>query len=1255
MFPLPTSWSHGSRPPVPEKRPEELSTNAALVTPSVPLNRPANETPEPQNIDQQEEPRNHRNHRNPRTQEPKIPKNQEPGTIEPKKQPPNPRPKNPSTTNPRTPENNNNGHHRLLSSILASPFEGSSSGLLIANGKINNSRCRFLIDNGSQISHISEQFANSIGLVVQPSTEIATMANGSTSKLKETNTKGVKISLGDFEENRRFSVCPLYGYDAILGKDWLSEHNPYINHRTNQIYLSVGTNTLEIDASLEKPRSLISRTAIMRDFRKNNPVFAVVLRSEKDQHSRTVPKGMRNLLDRYKDVFPEELPKGIPPKRGHDFKIQLQEGASPQRKGLYRMSNKELEELKTELDNLLAQGFIRPSISPWGAPVLFVSKKDGSLRMCIDYRALNQVTVKNGYPLPRIDDIFDQLRSAKFFSKIDLRSGYHQIRLSDDSIHLTAFRTRYGHFEFLVLPFGLTNAPAHFMALMNDIFQEYLDKFVLVYLDDILIYSETMEQHLEHVGAVLDKLRRFKLYGKLNKCEFAKKEVEYLGHIITADGVSMEDSKIKAIEKWPVPKKKVDVQSFLGMVNYYRRFIKGCSDLSRPLTKLCGKQEFHWNSDQQRAFEDLKNAITSAPVLRIYDPKLPITVTTDASKFALGGVLEQTDGKETKPVCFHSRTLNEAEQRYAAHERELLAIVDTIRTWRVYLHGQKFVVRTDHFPLKYLESQSNLSQRQLRWLETLVEFDFKINPIKGKSNVVADALSRIPNLVNPSEGKNKDLLYDVVKKTTPIASISMTSELQEKDRTVLVAEYLQDPNFKLLYRNPQNPFEKQDNILYKNKKICVPKGTFRLKILFDNHDIPAAGHLGPKKTFNRIQSKFYWKNMKQDIYEYVKSCDVCQRSKSRTTKPKGLLQPLAPPERKWSQITMDFITPLPRTKKGHSALYVVVDRLSKLAHFIPTHHDIDAPRTAQLYIQYVYRYHGLPDIIISDRDSIFVSKFWKALFDLLGTKLRPSSAYHPQTDGQTEVLNKKIEEMIRAFVNYNQDNWDVHLPEFEVAYNSSVHSTTAFTPFYLTYGSEVRTIPIETVSSKNPEASNYLQVMQDATRTAKENIKKANKYAAEYSNRKRSPCDFKIGDLVLLSTKNLKLDDASNRNKLNMKYCGPFEITEAINDVTFRLDLTKPILDRGVHNAFHASVLTAYKDDNKFGRSTKPPVPLKFADGHEEYEIEKILNHRRRKNRIEYLVKWLGYPDHENTWLSEKDLGNAQEVLQDYKSTSLTQ
>jgi hypothetical protein len=392
---------------------------------------------------------------------------------------------------------------------------------------------------------------------------------------------------------------------------------------------------------------------------------------------------------------------------------------------------------------LTKSGFIQPSKSPFGAPVLFVKKKDGTTRMCIDYRALNDITVKNSYPLPRIDELFDRLQGARYFSKFDLRSGYHQIRVKAEDVPKTAFRTRYGHYEFLVLPFGLTNAPATFMHLMHQTFREQLDDFVIVFLDDILVYSKTLVEHEVHVRKVLDILREQKLYAKESKCELFRTEVDFLGHIVGRGGLRMMEDKVAAVQAWPVPSTISHVRSFLGTIGFYRKFIPAFSSVASPLSDLTKDgATFEWGPTQRGAFETLKSLAAAQPVLILPDPNLPYVVHTDASGFATGAVLQQDQGHGLQPIAFMSKKMLPAETRYPVHEQEMLAIIQALGTWRHYLSGAKFRVLTDHRSLQHFKTQPQLSNRQIHWKDIIANFDFDIEYIEGKTNIVADGLSR---------------------------------------------------------------------------------------------------------------------------------------------------------------------------------------------------------------------------------------------------------------------------------------------------------------------------------------------------------------------------------------------------------------------------------------------------------------------------------------------------------------------------------
>jgi hypothetical protein len=440
----------------------------------------------------------------------------------------------------------------------------------------------------------------------------------------------------------------------------------------------------------------------------------------------------------YPDVFPEEF-LGLPPDRDIEFAIDLVPGTAPIAKRPYRMSVEELVELKKQLKDLLDKCYIRPSASPWGSPVLFIRKKNGSMRMCIDYRSLNAVTIKNKYPLPRIDDLLDQLKRAKFFRKIDLRSGYHQMKIRPEDIPKTAFVTRYGQYEFTVVSFGLTNAPAYFMNMMNKVFMEELVKFVVVFIYDILIFFETAEEHAEHLRIVLEKLRKNQLYAKFSKCEFWLEKVVFLGHVLTVEGVAVDPTKIEAVTEWQQPRNITDIRSFFGLAGYYRRFIENLSKIAKPMTELLKNGvPFVWSEKCEASFQELKSKLTTTPVLTLPDIRKDFGVYCDASRQGLGCVLMQ----EGKVVAYASRQLRKHEENYPTHDLELVAVVHALKIWRHYLIGNKCDIYTDHKSLKYFFTQSELKMRQRRWLELIKDYDLNIQYHPGKANVVADALSR---------------------------------------------------------------------------------------------------------------------------------------------------------------------------------------------------------------------------------------------------------------------------------------------------------------------------------------------------------------------------------------------------------------------------------------------------------------------------------------------------------------------------------
>ncbi|GJS92192.1 putative nucleotidyltransferase, ribonuclease H [Tanacetum coccineum] len=646
-----------------------------------------------------------------------------------------------------------------------------------------------------------------------------------------------------------------------------------------------------------------------------------------------------SVVREFADVFPDELP-GLPPAREIEFGIELIPGAEPISKAPYRMAPVELKELKEQLQEMLENGFIRPSVSPWGAPVLFVKKKDGSMRLCIDYRELNRITIRNRYPLPRIDDLFDQLQGAKYFSKIDLRSGYHQLRVREQDISKTAFRTRYGHYEFLVMPFGLTNAPAVFMDLMNRIFHEYLDKFVIVFIDDILVYSKSEEEHERHLRIVLEILRQKKLYAKFSKCEFWLQQVAFLGHIVSADGIIMDPSKVEAITKWPRPTTVTEVRSFLGLAGYYRRFVEGFSRLALPLTQLMRKGEkFVWTDERQESFEELKRRLVSAPILTLPSGSGGFQIYSDASKKGLGCVLMQ----HGKVIAYASRQLKPYEVNYPTHDLELAAVVFALKIWRHYLYGEACDIFTDHKSLKYIFTQRELNMRQRRWLELLKDYDTNIQYHPGKANVVADALSRKSGMIACFDSI---ILRDLERLDVELCvrgSGGYWASMRIESNLMLQIKEAQRDDGELwaIVQNVEDGKHTEfsvddDGVVWFEDRLCVPNDqALREKVMTEAHSSPFTIHPGSTKMYRDLKQYFWWNGMKQDVATFVSKCMTCQQVKIEHQRASGLLQPLEIPMWKWDEISMDFVTGLPTTQKRHDAIWVVVYRLTKSAHFLP--------------------------------------------------------------------------------------------------------------------------------------------------------------------------------------------------------------------------------------------------------------------------------------------------------------------------------
>ncbi|KAL0544263.1 hypothetical protein IC582_019376 [Cucumis melo] len=1060
-----------------------------------------------------------------------------------------------------------------------------------------------LFDSGSSHSFISSAFVLHARLKVEPLHHVLSVSTPSGEcMLSKEKVKACQIEIAGHVIEVTLLVLDMLDFDVILGMDWLAANHANIDCSRKEVTF----NPPSMDSFKFKgggSRSLPQVISAIRASKLLSQGSWGILASVVDTREVDVSLSSEPVVRDYPDIFPEELP-GLPPHREVEFAIELDPGTVPISRAPYKMAPAELKELKVQLQELLDKGFIRPSVSPWGAPVLFVKKKDGSMRLCIDYRGLNKVTVKNRYPLPRIDDLFDQLQGAKVFSKIDLRSGYHQRRIKDGDVPKTAFRSRYGHYEFIVMSFGLTNAPAVFMDLMNRVFREFLDTFVIVFIDDILIYSKTEAEHKEHLRIV-----------------------SFLGHVVSKAGVSVDPAKIEAVTGWTRPSTVSEVRSFLGLTGYYRRFVENFSRIATPLTQLTRKgAPFVWSKACEDSFQNLKQKLVTAPVLTVPDGSGSFVIYSDASKKGLGCVLMQ----QGKVVAYASRQLKSHEQNYPTHDLELAAVVFALKIWRHYLYGEKIQVFTDHKSLKYFFTPKELNMRQRRWLELVKDYDFEILYHPGKANVVVDALSRKVSHSSALITRQAPLHRDFEQAEIAVSVGAVTMQLAQLTKRGL-AEVGQAVEFSI----------SSDGGLLFERRLCVPSDSaVKTELLSEAHSSPFSMHPGSTKMYQDLKRVYWWRNMKMEVAEFVNRCLVCQQVKALRQKPAGLLQPLSIPEWKWENVSMDFITGLPRTLRGFTLIWVVVDRLTKSAHFVPGKSTYTASKWAQLYMSEIVRLHGVPVSIVSDRDARFTSKFWKGLQTAMGTRLDFSTAFHPQTDGQTERLNQVLEDMLRACALEFPGTWDSHLHLMEFAYNNSYQATIGMAPFEALYGKCCRSsVCWGEVGEQRLMGPELVQSTNEAIQKIRSRMHTAQSRQKSYADVRRKDLEFEVGDKVFLKVAPMRgVLRFERRGKLSPRFVGPFEILERIGPVAYRLALP-PSLST-VHDVFHVSMLRKYVPDPSHVMDYEP-LEIDENLSYTEQPVEVLAREVKiLRNREIPLVKvlWRNHRVEEATWEREDDM-----------------
>lgn len=822
-------------------------------------------------------------------------------------------------------------------------------------------------------------------------------------------------------------------------------------------------------------------------------------------------------------------------------------------------------------------------------------KKDGSLRFCVDYRKLNDVTIKDSFPLPRIEDILDQMSGNSWFSSLDLKSGYWQIKVRSEDREKTAFSIGNGLWQFTVMPFGLCNAPATFERLMEKVLQEFLSKICLVYLDDIIVFSKTFEEMMANLRLIFLRFRSINLKINPKKCSFLKRQVKYLGHVVSECGISTDPEKISAVETWPIPRTKKQVRSFLGFCSYYRKFVEGFSLIAKPLFSLTENQiKFEWNETCQEAFEKLKQKMISTPILSFPNETGEFILDTDASNHGIGAVLSQLQDGNEKVIAYFSRVLSKTEKNYCVTRRELLAIVASVKSFHHYLYGRKFLIRTDHVSLRWLMSFRELEGQLARWLERLQQYEFEIVHRKGRLHQNADGLSRRPCLesgclyCSKSEIKENSVarivfqeenLKDWQKKQEEDPIISVFIQGKKLGRRPLRQDLAIFDLSAKIYLSYWDALVLKDGVLYKkweapNLKseifqIIVPKKEIK-EILELAHDSATSGHFGINKTLERIRKRFYWATCKNDVENWIRSCKICVAKKGPSEKGKSPMQ-IYNVGTPFERVQMDILGPLPCSSEGNRYLLVIIDCFTKWVEAFPLK-NIRAKTVAEVFVNQVVSRHGVPLEIHTDQGKSFESKIFLEMTELLGIKKTRTTPLHPQSDGQVERHHQTILNYLTKYISENQKDWDRWISLYLLAYRSSKHETTGVSPAELYFAQDLR-LPLDLLRGSPPNENNEMSVNEylGKLREKLNNIHGEVRQRIEIQSlRSKARYDQKARQIRFEEGHEVWFYNPhrvrGRSPKLQNCWEGPFKIIKKLSDVVFCIQKSKKHRKKIVHS-----------------------------------------------------------------------------------------